>query len=58
MAESKVIDPSQIVISISKQYSFLKAELLGLARAEDRSLSNYLVLVLAKHVADNGGETK
>lgn len=51
-------DPSQIVISIPKSYDFLKGEMLRLAHDEDRSLSNYLVLVMAKHVADKGGITK
>ena len=51
-------DSSQIVISIPKSYDFLKSELIRMSQAEDRSLSNYLVLVLAKHISDNGGKTK
>ena len=40
----------QMVVSISKQYPNLKSDLKDLANEAQRSLSNYITLILLDHV--------
>ena len=40
----------QMVVSISKQYPTLKSDLKDLANEAQRSLSNYITLILLDHV--------
>lgn len=42
----------QMVVSISKQYPTLKSDLKALAQNAQRSLSNYIILVLSEHVKE------
>ena len=53
-SKASVNDPTQIVISITKNFLHLKGDLLNLANEENRSLSNYLSLVLDKHLKSQG----
>lgn len=50
MGKVNVNDPTQIVISITQNYLDLKGKLVKLASEDDRSLSNYLTVLLAQHV--------
>ena len=51
-SKASVNDPTQIVISITKNFLHLKGDLLRLANEENRSLSNYLSLDLDKHLLE------
>ena len=48
----------QIVLSVPQQYPSLKDDLRKLADQSKRSLSNYVILLLADHVSGQNVENK